>query len=198
MLLHFSRETQKGYLITSLQLLAQQKKANPSPVLLAAIITLLTTHHGSLADYLPPTGNTPERVLRLARKATEKESTKHSAQVWLARLDAEKQLSASDDVKRAWDEARAAVVGAGTETVWLWGLDPEPDWEATTTTTEPGTAIAETGAEERIRLLAVRAHSSAFLAPALTALRGTHCAPCPSIVSLCDRVDPPGVVYVLL
>lgn len=79
--------------------------------------------------------------------------------MWLARLDAEKQLSASDDVKRAWDEARVAVVGAGTDTVWLWGLDPEPDWEATTT--EPGTGTAETEVAERIQLLEVRGHNSA-------------------------------------
>ncbi|TFY56252.1 hypothetical protein EVJ58_g7756 [Rhodofomes roseus] len=149
----------KGYLITSLQLLTQQKSASPSPALLAATITLLTTYQESLHEYLPPTSNTPERVLRLARKSTGKDTTKHSAQVWLARFDAEKQFSTSEDAKRAWDEGRGAVLGAGTETVWLWGLDPEPDWE---TTKGRGTGSAEAEVGERVRLLEVRAYGSEF------------------------------------
>ena len=96
-------------------------------------------------------------------------------------------------MKRAWDEARAAVVGAGTEVVWLWGLGPEPDWE--TIITEPGTGIAETGVVECIRLLEVRVYIRlCVLAPALTAVRDSHCAPRPSMA--CDRVDPLGGVYV--
>ncbi|KZT70904.1 hypothetical protein DAEQUDRAFT_724645 [Daedalea quercina L-15889] len=153
--IHVVRTMQKGYLVTSLQLLAQRKSATLSPVLLATAIILLTTCQESLHEYLPPTSNTPERVLRLARKWTGKDSTKHSAQLWLARLDAEKQFSVGEDVKRAWDEARAAVVGEGTDTVWLWGLDPEPDWE---TTMDCGTGTAETEVGERIRLLEVRAY----------------------------------------
>ncbi|KAH9920077.1 uncharacterized protein B0H18DRAFT_957255 [Fomitopsis serialis] len=140
----------KGYLITSLQLLAQRKSATPSPALLAETITLLTAYQDSLHEYLPPTSNTPERVLRLARKFTGKDNTKHSAQVWLARLDAEKQFATGEDAKRAWDEARGVVVGTGTDTVWLWGLDPEPDWE---TTNGRGTGSMETEVGERVRLL---------------------------------------------
>ena len=84
-------------------------------------------------------------------------------------------------------------MGAGTETVWLWGLGPEPDWEAATI--EPGTGTAETGVVEHIQLLEVRVYVRLWvLAPALTAVRDSHCAPRPSMT--CDRVDPLGGVYV--
>lgn len=51
-----------------------------------------------------------------------------SAEVWLARLDAEKDLSKWEEVERAWSDARSSVEGSeeDVERVWLWGLDHYP------------------------------------------------------------------------
>ncbi|KZT08401.1 uncharacterized protein LAESUDRAFT_757637 [Laetiporus sulphureus 93-53] len=112
----------KGYLVTSLQLLAQRKTTAPPPALVSANIRLLTSYHELLQEYLPQSSNTPEKILRLARKCTTKNTGR--AQVWLARLDAERAFGASgEELDRAWDDARGAVQGKGIESVWLWGLD---------------------------------------------------------------------------
>ncbi|CCM00065.1 uncharacterized protein FIBRA_02092 [Fibroporia radiculosa] len=113
----------KGYLITSLQLLTQRKSASPSPSLLAANIMLLVSYQGALHTHLPPASDTPEKVLRLARKYTSKDKARTSAKVWLARLEAEKRFATSEAVQNAWSEARDAVEGDDIERVWLWGLD---------------------------------------------------------------------------
>ncbi|PCH43573.1 hypothetical protein WOLCODRAFT_50737, partial [Wolfiporia cocos MD-104 SS10] len=114
----------KGYLITSLQLLARRTHGVGSPALLAATVTLLTSHHDTLSAHLPPAANTPAKILRLARKYTGREDSKSSAAVWLARLEAEKRFATNkQDVEAAWDEARGAVAGDGIEGIWVWGLD---------------------------------------------------------------------------
>lgn len=117
---------QKGYLITSLHLLAHRKKAKPSPSLLSATIRLLVSHHVTSQPYLPPSTNTPDKILRLARKFTNKDrgAAHSSAKVWLARLDAETQLGAiEEEIRGAWDEARSMVEGDGLTDVWLWGVE---------------------------------------------------------------------------
>ncbi|OSX66575.1 hypothetical protein POSPLADRAFT_1131679 [Postia placenta MAD-698-R-SB12] len=138
-------ESLKGYLITSLQLLAQRASPAPSPALLAATIRLLTSHHQALRMHLPPSGSTSEKVLRFARKHTAKDRTiaRASAAVWLARLDAEWVLGSADGAQSAWDEARGAVEGEGLEHVWMWGVDRAE--------------ASDVRAEERVRILEVRA-----------------------------------------
>jgi len=113
---------QKGYLITSLQLLAQHKSTPKSPSLLAANITLLVSHLDRLRAHLPSSTSMPEKILRLARKYTSKDQAHTSAKVWLARLEAEKCFASSEEVMQAWDEARGAVQGEGIMDVWVWGL----------------------------------------------------------------------------
>ncbi|OBZ67094.1 U3 small nucleolar RNA-associated protein 6 [Grifola frondosa] len=93
-----------------------------SPALCAASIRLLAAHV-HLHACLPPHCNTPAGVLRIARKYTSRAPASSSARVWLARLDAEKQLANSRaEVDDAWATARGAVQGDGTTDVWLWGL----------------------------------------------------------------------------
>lgn len=65
------------------------------------------------------------RQLKLAvergRKYTKRAS--EDAEVWLARLDAERLAGvAEEEVMCAWEEARRRVTGEGQERVWLWGL----------------------------------------------------------------------------
>ena len=92
--------------------------------MLAAHIRLLVSHHASLgAALLPPKANTPDKILRVARKHVSKAPTRST--VWLARLSAEKQFAEPKDVEQAWSEARKRVEGDGIQDVWLWGLDPE-------------------------------------------------------------------------
>ncbi|KAI0334977.1 hypothetical protein GY45DRAFT_1351078 [Cubamyces sp. BRFM 1775] len=112
----------KAYLITSLHLLIQQLSSPIPPPLLAAHVRLLTRHQPSLGSaLLPPKVNSPEKILRVARKYTSRAPA--NAPVWLARLDAEKHFAAQPaDVDAAWAEARGKVEGAGLEDVWLWGL----------------------------------------------------------------------------
>ena len=115
---------QKAYLITSIHLLIQQLSTPIPPDLLAAHIRLLVSHHGSLGfALLPPKTNTPEKILRVARKYSNKAPA--CAAVWLARLAAEKQFARQENVDRAWTEARKYVEGDGVQEVWLWGLEPQ-------------------------------------------------------------------------
>ena len=115
---------QKAYLITSFHLLIQQLSTPVPPDLLAAHIRLLVSHHGGLElALLPPKTNSPEKILRMARKYSVKAPA--CAAVWLARLAAEKQFAGQEDVDRAWTEARKHVEGDGTVEVWLWGLEPQ-------------------------------------------------------------------------
>ncbi|PIL34179.1 hypothetical protein GSI_03890 [Ganoderma sinense ZZ0214-1] len=113
----------KAYLITSFYLLIQQLSTPVPPDLLAAHIRLLVSHHGGLElALLPPKANTPEKILRVARKYSV--NAPLCAAVWLARLAAEKQFAGQEYVDRAWTEARTHVEGDGTPEVWLWGLAP--------------------------------------------------------------------------
>ncbi|KAI0743827.1 U3 small nucleolar RNA-associated protein 6-domain-containing protein [Daedaleopsis nitida] len=119
----------KAYLITSVHLLIQQLPAPVPPALLAVHVRLLTAHHASLSsDLLPTKVNTPEKILRVARKHTEKAPT--CTTVWLARLGAERRFA--DDVasNRAWAEARKNVTGEDIQDVWLWGLEPQSTEQA--------------------------------------------------------------------
>ncbi|KAI0356208.1 hypothetical protein OH77DRAFT_1423811 [Trametes cingulata] len=111
----------KAYLITSLHLLIQQLPSPIPPALLAAHVRLLVRHHASLGSaLLPPKVNSPDKILRVARKYTTRAPS--NAAVWLARLEAEKQFAQPKDVESAWQEARTKVEGLGLEDVWLWGL----------------------------------------------------------------------------
>ncbi|KAI0769680.1 U3 small nucleolar RNA-associated protein 6-domain-containing protein [Trametes elegans] len=135
----------KAYLITSLHLLIQQLHYPIPPALLSAHIRLLVRHQALFgADLLPSKVNNPEKILRVSRKYTTRAPT--NAAVWLARLEAEKQFAQSDDVQRAWQEARGKVEGAGLEDVWLWGLRAPSSQDARS---RPGSAArpASPGAE---------------------------------------------------
>ncbi|KAH9892817.1 U3 small nucleolar RNA-associated protein 6-domain-containing protein [Cubamyces lactineus] len=134
----------KAYLITSLHLLIQHLSSPIPPPLLAAHVRLLTRHQPSLGSaLLPPKVNSPEKILRVARKYTSRAPT--NASVWLARLDAEKDFATQHaDVDTAWAEARGKVEGAGLEDVWLWGLrsclpSPKHSWTSEPLS-EPATA----------------------------------------------------------
>ncbi|KAI8975808.1 U3 small nucleolar RNA-associated protein 6-domain-containing protein [Trametes punicea] len=117
-------ETLKAYLITSLHLLIQQLSSPIPPALRAAHVRLLARYYASLGSaLLPPKANSPEKILRLARKHTAR-APSHAA-VWLARLDAEKHFAQPEEVDSAWAEARGRVEGAGLEDVWLWGLQTD-------------------------------------------------------------------------
>ncbi|KAI1796429.1 U3 small nucleolar RNA-associated protein 6-domain-containing protein [Ganoderma leucocontextum] len=114
----------KAYLITSIHLLIQQLSMPIPPDLLAAHIRLLVSHHGGLGfSLLPPKANTPEKILRVARKHSVKAPA--CTIVWLARLAAETQFAEQEDVDRTWNEARKHVEGDGIQEVWLWGLEPQ-------------------------------------------------------------------------
>ncbi|KAL7281262.1 hypothetical protein ACG7TL_004570 [Trametes sanguinea] len=115
----------KAYLIASLHLLIQQLPSpTPSP-LLAAHIRLLTRYAPSLGPaLLPSKANSPEKILRLARKHTARAPAWADASVWLARLDAEKAFAPPGEVESAWADARGRVEGPGLEDVWLWGVVP--------------------------------------------------------------------------
>ncbi|KAI0655912.1 U3 small nucleolar RNA-associated protein 6-domain-containing protein [Cubamyces menziesii] len=135
----------KAYLITSLHLLIQQLSSPIPPPLLAAHVRLLTRHQASLGPaLLPPKVNSPEKILRVARKYTSRAPA--NAPVWLARLDAEKHFAAQHaDVDAAWAEARGKVEGAGLEDVWLWGLRASPPSPKHSSSSEPqpGAATAQ-------------------------------------------------------
>jgi hypothetical protein len=98
---------QRLYLISSVHSLI--KRIEPSPVLLAMHIKLLTQR----------TPSDRAKTLRMAGKYTGK--VPKSATVWLARLEAEKALGATRAVVEAtWREARRHAEGDGAEKVWLW------------------------------------------------------------------------------
>ncbi|TBU29581.1 U3 small nucleolar RNA-associated protein 6-domain-containing protein [Dichomitus squalens] len=154
----------KAYLITSVHLLIQQLPAPVPPDLLAAHIRLLSSHQASLGSaLLPPKANTPDKILRVARKHTSKAPTRSI--VWLARLAAEKQFAEPKDVEQAWTEARKRVEGDGIQDVWLWGLDPENRATlrstAATDETSPSTQHddSEADANAELQLLEVRVTS---------------------------------------
>ncbi|TFK94570.1 hypothetical protein K466DRAFT_579822 [Polyporus arcularius HHB13444] len=116
-------DTLKAYLITSLHILIRQLPAPVPPGLLAAHIRLLASHHASLGSgLLPGKADSPEKILRTARKHTTKAPT--SAAVWLARLGAERQFATQNEINAAWEEARKHVTGDRIQDVWLWGLEP--------------------------------------------------------------------------
>ncbi len=116
-------DEQKAYLITSLHILIRQLPAPVPPGLLAAHIRLLASHHASLGSgLLPGKADSPEKILRTARKHTTKAPT--SAAVWLARLSAERQFATQNEINAAWEEARKHVTGDRIQDVWLWGLEP--------------------------------------------------------------------------
>ncbi|KAI0690201.1 U3 small nucleolar RNA-associated protein 6-domain-containing protein [Cerioporus squamosus] len=116
-------DTLKAYLITSLHILIRQLPAPVPPGLLAAHIRLLSSHHASLGSgLLPAKANSPEKILRIARKHTTRAPS--STAVWLARLGAERQFATQDEIETAWGEARKHATGDRVQDVWLWGLEP--------------------------------------------------------------------------
>ncbi|TBU43639.1 hypothetical protein BD309DRAFT_960198 [Dichomitus squalens] len=158
----------KAYLITSVHLLIQQLPAPVPPDLLAAHIRLLSSHQASLGSaLLPPKANTPDKILRVARKHTSKAPTRSI--VWLARLAAEKQFAEPKDVEQAWTEARKRVEGDGIQDVWLWGLDPENRATlrstAATDETSPSTQHddSEADANAELQLLELLLHESQLI-----------------------------------
>ena len=146
------------------------------PPLLAAHVRLLTRHQPSLGSaLLPPKVNSPEKILRVARKYTSRAPT--NASIWLARLDAEKDFATQHaDVDAAWAEARGKVEGAGLEDVWLWGLRASPPSPKHSSSSEPqpGAATAQDNDSEsqvaEVELLEVRAQRDSPYA----IVRGTH------------------------
>lgn len=87
--------------------------------------SLLSAHIRLLIQSAQPND---AKVLRTARKYTSR--TPKSAQVWLARLAAERQLGFDsegwDTVERVWAEARGLVAEGSEEElgrIWLWGLE---------------------------------------------------------------------------
>ncbi|TFK44537.1 U3 small nucleolar RNA-associated protein 6-domain-containing protein [Crucibulum laeve] len=114
-------ENLKLYLISCLQSLIQ--RTNTSPSLLSVHINLLLRFSGALSA-------SPAKILRTARKYTDRVPA--SPAVWLARLEAEKQLGDGSSegrtvVENAWRSARKSIVGSAEELerVWSWGLDQE-------------------------------------------------------------------------
>ncbi|KAH9938923.1 U3 small nucleolar RNA-associated protein 6-domain-containing protein [Amylocystis lapponica] len=108
----------KGYLMTSLHMLAQ--RADAPPALLSSHLTLLTAHPGVHA-HLPSQCGTPAQIVRLARKYTTRAPT--SSTVWVARLGAERQFADQAAVDRTWTEARNSVDGEGADAVQLQLLE---------------------------------------------------------------------------
>ncbi|KAI0675026.1 U3 small nucleolar RNA-associated protein 6-domain-containing protein [Trametes maxima] len=161
----------KAYLITSVHLLIQQLPAPAPPALLAAHVRLLVRHHASLGSVLlPPKVNSPEKILRVARKYTARAPS--SATVWLARLNAEKQYAQAEDVERAWGEARSKVAGPHLEDIWLWGLPhPERSPQHPSPSTHPDTS-APSGSE--IELLEHLLHESKRIREPAAAGRAVH------------------------
>lgn len=132
---------QKAYLIASLHILIRHLPAPVPPALLAAHVRLLAAHHASLGPgLLPAKADTPEKILRIARKHTSKAPA--SAAVWLARLGAERQFATQDEIDTAWEEARKHAAGDRIQDVWLWGLE-----SANRHPSEPASRAGTPGAE---------------------------------------------------
>lgn len=100
---------QRLYFVACLQTLTGV--ADVAPRVLAVHVRLLSADAEQLG-----------KAVRRARKYTEQSSG--DAELWLARLDAERLAGVGDDaVTRGWAEARRRVsAGPGREQVWLWGL----------------------------------------------------------------------------
>jgi hypothetical protein len=64
------------------------------------------------------------KALKLARKYATRQP--RSVEVWLAVLEAERQL-APDNVEKTWKEARSTATGEGIEKVWMWWFTTFPD-----------------------------------------------------------------------
>lgn len=101
---------QKTYLIASLKRVIQQVTTSPS--LLSAHIRLLHRLDNGV----------PAKLNRILEKYTSK--APQAAQVWLARLEAEKAGGSSVEVAGTWKKARKSVRGKedGVLKVWMWGL----------------------------------------------------------------------------
>jgi U3 small nucleolar RNA-associated protein 6 len=109
-----NKKGQKTYLIASLKGVINQVTISPS--LLAAHIRLLVRLDKG----------TPAKLDRIVQKYTD--LAPQAAQVWLARLDAEKGGGSSAEVVAAtWKGARECVRGEEEEVakVWMWGVHGE-------------------------------------------------------------------------
>ncbi|KAI0073382.1 hypothetical protein K474DRAFT_1721714 [Panus rudis PR-1116 ss-1] len=114
----------KAYLLGSLRSTTQRAIDASVP-----LVPLLTTHVRLLADLssretpiplLPPRA----KIIKLARKYTSLPEVRSNADVWLARLNAERALTQDDgEVERRWKEARENVHGDAVAGVWLWGIN---------------------------------------------------------------------------
>lgn len=104
---------QRLYLISSLRLLVSQQGASPS---------LYSSHIRLLISPSNPTEPSPAKVLKLVRRYTSE--LPRSAEVWLARLAAEKHFATREEIEHAWSNARNSVEGTPDEVerVWVWGL----------------------------------------------------------------------------
>ncbi|EPQ57473.1 hypothetical protein GLOTRDRAFT_38919 [Gloeophyllum trabeum ATCC 11539] len=117
----------KLYLLSSLHSLISQSPS-PSPLLLGAHLRLLTQ--------LRPSTYPDKKLLKLARKYTSQQNeTKGGwAFLWLARLQIESEASDSQEVRKAWDEARRKVDAEedpeAAQQVWMWGLEQPAKGEA--------------------------------------------------------------------
>ena len=60
----------------------------------------------------------PSKLLNLSRRYSSKST---HPQLWLARLDIEKQYGTAETAASTWDEARRRCRSDGSEAVWLWG-----------------------------------------------------------------------------
>jgi U3 small nucleolar RNA-associated protein 6 len=109
-----NRILQRLYLISSLQSLVQQESTSPS---------LCSVHIRLLISPSSPAVPNSHKVLKFAQKYTS--NIPKSAEVWLARLDAEKRFSSREAVEQAWTEARKSVEGTADDLgpVWVWGLE---------------------------------------------------------------------------
>lgn len=111
--------SQKQYLLGSLQSVVQQKHARGSA-------SLLATHIRLMLQLINGDSMGPAKILETARRYSAKRPK--CAHVWVARLEAEKQIGLLSEgrevVDKAWAEARRAVEGSQEEIekVWLWGV----------------------------------------------------------------------------
>jgi U3 small nucleolar RNA-associated protein 6 len=106
-----NKKGQKTYLIASLKSVIQQVTISPS--LLSAHIRLLVRLDKGA----------PAKLGRIIQKYTGQ--APQAAQVWLARLDAEKAGASRAEVAATWKKARKSVCGKEEEVlkVWMWGVE---------------------------------------------------------------------------
>lgn len=98
-----------------IQRLKSSKTHSAPPPLLAAEISLLTSHR-SLHPLLPFAA----KLVPLAARYTSTPRGKTNAGVWLARLEAEKAFGDVSVLRKTCKEARASTQGEGIVDVWLW------------------------------------------------------------------------------